>query len=93
MHRVDSSSSNAPLVDDRSDDEHSHDYRGFEDGVREVNYISSPSPTEEEEDEEEDLKYHTIVIDCAPIGFTDSMGVTVLEQVHLTQRFFQKRAA
>ena len=82
MHRADSSSSNAPLVDDRGDDDRGHDYRGFEEGVREVNYISSPSPTEEEEEEEE-LTYHTIVIDCAPIGFTDSMGVTVLEQVHI----------
>ena len=81
MHRVDSSSSNAPLVDDGDDDERGPAYRGFEDGVREVNYVSSPSPTQEDEEEDEELKYHTIVIDCAPIGFTDSMGITVLEQV------------
>ena len=37
----------------------------------------------EEEEEDGELPYHTIVIDCAPIGFVDSMGVTVLEQVDL----------
>ena len=26
-------------------------------------------------------RYHTIVIDCAPIGFVDSMGMATLEQV------------
>ena len=47
----------------------------------------SPSPEleregdSEEEEGEGELPYHTIVIDCAPIGFADSMGVTVLEQV------------
>lgn len=35
----------------------------------------------EEEEEEESVPYHTIVIDCAPIGFADSMGVAMLEQV------------
>ena len=25
--------------------------------------------------------YHTIVLDCGPIGFVDSMGVAMLEQV------------
>ena len=49
----------------------------------------SPSPekeggeeeSEEGEEGEGELPYHTIVIDCAPIGFADSMGITVLEQV------------
>ena len=38
---------------------------------------------EGEEEEDGELPYHTIVIDCAPIGFADSMGITVLEQVHM----------
>ena len=51
----------------------------------------SPSPEKEEgaegeseEGEEGDgeLPCHTIVIDCAPIGFADSMRITVLEQVN-----------
>ena len=25
--------------------------------------------------------YHTIIIDCGPIGFVDSMGVAMLEKV------------
>ena len=37
---------------------------------------------EGEEEEDGELPYHTIVIDCAPIGFADSMGITVLEQVY-----------
>ena len=35
----------------------------------------------EEGEEDGELPSHTIVIDCAPIGFADSMGITVLEQV------------
>ena len=50
-----------------------------------------PSPEKEggegesEEGEEGDgeLPYHTVVIDCAPIGFADSMGITVLEQINV----------
>ena len=81
MRRQSSSASNAPLVETGDEDLDSSDYRGFEDGVREVAYVSSPSPTEEDSDIDDEFDYHTIVIDCAPIGFTDSMGVTVLEQV------------
>ena len=56
----------------------------------------SPSPEKEEEGEGEsgeegeegdgELPYHTIVIDCAPIGFADSMGITVLEQVNVKKK-------
>ena len=60
-------------------------------------FSKSPSPEEKreggegesgEEGEEGDgeLPYHTIVIDCAPIGFADSMGITVLEQVNVKKR-------
>ena len=34
-----------------------------------------------EEEEDGELPYHTIVIDCTPIGFADSMGIIVLKQV------------
>ena len=86
--------SSAPLVS--SDDDGSKHYRKFEDSASDVSSGSSlsksPSPElEREGDSEEEgggggggegeLPYHTIVIDCAPIGFADSMGVTVLEQV------------
>ena len=81
--------SSAPLVS--SDDDGSKHYRKFEDSASDVSSGSSlsksPSPEleregdSEEEEGEGELPYHTIVIDCAPIGFADSMGVTVLEQV------------
>ena len=80
--------SSAPLVS--SDDDGSKHYRRFEDSASDVSSGSSlsksPSPELEregdsEEEGEGELPYHTIVIDCAPIGFADSMGVTVLEQV------------
>ena len=81
--------SSAPLVS--SDDDGSNHYRRFEDSASDVSSGSSlsksPSPELEregdsvEEEGEGELPYHTIVIDCAPIGFADSMGVTVLEQV------------
>ena len=38
---------------------------------------------EEEGEEEGGVAYHTIIIDCAPIGFADSMGVAMIEQVYL----------
>lgn len=37
--------------------------------------------SESDEEEEEGVACHTIVIDCAPIGFADSMGVAMIEQV------------
>ena len=46
---------------------------------------------EEEEEEGEEkmgVAYHTIIIDCAPIGFADSMGVAMIEQV-CTMYMFQ----
>ena len=80
--------SSAPLI---SSDDGSKHYRRFEDSASDVSSGSSlsksPSPELEregdsvEEEGEGELPYHTIVIDCAPIGFADSMGVTVLEQV------------
>ncbi len=36
------------------------------------------------EDEVKVQTYHTIIIDCAPIGFADSMGVAMIEQVCLS---------
>ena len=66
-------------------------YRRFEDSTSDDSSGSSlskfPNPEpkgeggNEEEEEDGELPYHTIVIDCAPIGFADSMGITVLEQV------------
>jgi len=41
--------------------------------LEDMRSLCSPRPTD---------TYHTIVIDCAPIGFADSMGTTVLEQVN-----------
>ena len=44
-----------------------------------------PSDEEEEEEMNESERvdsYHTVVLDCAPIAFTDSTGIAVLEQVH-----------
>ncbi len=35
--------------------------------------------------EEDEFPYHTIVIDCAPIVFVDSMGANILEQVSISQ--------
>ena len=32
------------------------------------------------------LPYHTIILDCGPIGFIDSMGMAILEQVLTTTR-------
>ena len=43
---------------------------------------SSGSSFSEPPSEDGELPYHTIAIDCAPIGFADSMGITVLEQVY-----------
>ena len=34
-----------------------------------------------DDDDSEELPYHTIIIDCAPIVFVDSMGASILEQV------------
>ena len=73
--------SSAPLVN--SEVEGSSSYKRFEDSVSDESSVSSslsksPSPAHEESEE---LDYHTIVIDCSPIIFADSMGVTVLEQV------------
>ena len=42
--------------------------------------------SEEREEGDRELPYHTIVIDCAPIGFADSMGITVLEQVNVKKK-------
>ena len=36
---------------------------------------------EEEGEGQVGVAYHTIIIDCAPIGFADSMGVAMIEQV------------
>ena len=81
--------SSAPLVSSAVDS--STSYRRFEESISDESSDSSlsksPSPEKEgggESEEEEgdgELPYHTIVIDCAPIGFADSMGITVLEQV------------
>ena len=81
--------SSAPLVSSAVDS--STSYRRFEDSTNDDSSGSSlsktPSPEpkgeggNEEEEEDEELPYHTIVIDCAPIGFADSMGITVVEQV------------
>ena len=73
--------SSAPLVN--SEVEGSSSYKKFEDSVSDESSASSslfksPSPAH---DGNEELDYHTIVIDCSPIIFADSMGVTVLEQV------------
>ena len=37
-------------------------------------------------------RYHTIVIDCAPIGFVDSMGMATLEQVLLCYNYIVAKA-
>ena len=81
--------SSAPLVSSAVDS--STSYRRFEDSTSDDSSGSSLSKTpslepkgeggNEEEEEDGELPYHTIVIDCAPIGFADSMGITVLEQV------------
>ena len=82
--------SSAPLVSSTIDS--STSYRRFEDSTNDESSSSSLSKTpslepkgeggNEEEEEDGELPYHTIVIDCAPIGFADSMGITVLEQVY-----------
>ena len=78
----------APLVSSAVDS--STSYRRFEDSTSDESsgssFSESPSPEKEgggesEEEGDGELPYHTIVIDCAPIGFADSMGITVLEQV------------
>ena len=33
-----------------------------------------------QDEEEEGVEFHTVVLDCAPIGFADSMGVAMIEQ-------------
>ena len=81
--------SSAPLVSSAIDS--STSYRRFEDSTSDESSGSSLSKTpnhepkgeggNEEEEGDGKLPYHTIVIDCAPIGFADSMGITVLEQV------------
>jgi len=46
--------------------------------------MTSFSGDDDTEGEEEDVfaeNYSSIIIDCAPIGFTDTMGVSMLEQV------------
>ncbi|XP_064398689.1 prestin-like [Halichondria panicea] len=55
------------------DDEDSSHYIRFEESKQ-----SLLSSTDSEEDE---FPYHTIVIDCAPIVFVDSMGANILEQM------------
>ena len=56
----------------------------FEDSTSDESSNSSFSKSSSPEKEGEgELLYHTIVIDCAPIGFADSMGITVLEQVQI----------
>ena len=45
------------------------------------NYSTIGSNDVFEDKKEECLAYHTIIIDCAPIGFVDTMGVAMLEQV------------
>ena len=82
--------SSAPLISLAVDS--STSYRRFEDSTSDESSGSSLSKTpslepkgeggNEEEEEDGELPYHTIVIDCAPIGFADSMGITVLEQVY-----------
>ena len=83
--------SSAPLVSSAIDS--STSYRRFDDSASDTSsgssFSKSPSPEKEgepgeSEGEEGDgeLPYHTIVIDCAPIGFADSMGIIVLEQVY-----------
>ena len=89
--------SSAPLVSSAVDS--SISYRRFDDSASDTSsgssFSKSPSPEKEgegegeregegEEEEDGELPYHTIVIDCAPIGFADSMGITVLEQVYMT---------
>ena len=81
--------SSAPLVSSAIDS--STSYRRFEDSTGDessgssLSKTTSPEPKgergNEEEEEDGELPCHTIVIDCAPIGFADSMGITVLEQV------------
>jgi hypothetical protein len=73
-------------------------YRRFDDSTSDISsgssFSKSPSPEKEGEpggsegegEGEGELPYHTIVIDCAPIGFADSMGITVLEQVCMDMR-------
>ena len=79
------SSSAVPLFnsDDENEAEETSSYRKFDDGIGgdDSFALSSSKSAQEEEEEEQELPYHTIVIDCAPIGFADSMGITVLEQV------------
>ena len=90
------SPSSAPLVSSAVDS--STSYRRFDDSASDASsgssFSKSPSPEKEGEEESEgegeegdgELPYHTIVIDCAPIGFADSMGITVLEQVYKNMR-------
>ena len=88
------SPSSTPLVSSAVDS--SINYRRFDDSASDTSsgssFSKSPSPEKEGEGEREgegeeegggELPYHTIVIDCAPIGFADSMGITVLEQVRV----------
>ena len=42
----------------------------------------------EGEESSGECPYHTVVLDCAPIAFTDSTGIAVLEQVYHTHYSF-----
>ena len=66
-----------------SEDDHSKSYKRFEDSDDSSgsSLSKSPSPEREGDEDSSEMAYHTIVIDCAPMGFVDSMGITVLEQV------------
>ncbi len=74
--RITSSSSSGALLPDEHTEEESAGY---------VEYGKMTSFDDDDGDDDDDdvfvEKYHTVIIDCAPIGFTDAMGVGMIEQV------------
>ena len=79
--------SSKKLIEDEEDSREAIGAEGKGGRYMEFGTMSLGSDDEDEDDDDDDFdaeikeEYHSIIIDCAPIGFTDAMGVAMMEQV------------
>ena len=86
--RVQRTPSSKKLIEDEEDGREANGAEGKSGRYMEFGKMSDiGSDDEDEGDDDDDFdaeikeEYHSIIIDCAPIGFTDAMGVAMMEQV------------
>lgn len=65
------------LLSEAPSDAHSTGYRDFDT----ASTFSGDSDVFAENEDDVKPSYHTVILDCAPIGFVDTMGAAMIDQV------------